>query len=98
MTELPHGSFARAGAPPVRSTAIYTRDDGIVAWQDCIEPTGAATDNIEVHGSHCGLGANPAVFYTVADRLAQAADQWQPFERRGFLSWTYPSTDAAVAN
>lgn len=77
-------------APPVPSTAIFTRDDGIVAWQNCVEPTGDQTDNIEVHGSHCGLGVNPAVFYAVADRLAQAADDWRPFERRGLRAWVYP--------
>lgn len=85
-------------APPVPSTAIYTRGDGIVAWQNCIEPAGGETDNIEVHGSHCGLGANAAVFYAVADRLAQAADDWRPFERRGLRAWVYPAPTADVAN
>ncbi|WP_240047683.1 alpha/beta fold hydrolase [Sphingomonas panacisoli] len=85
-------------APPVPSTAIYTRDDGVVAWQNCVEPVGAATDNIEVRGSHCGLGANPAVLYAVADRLAQPADDWKPFERGGLRSWVYPSTACDVVH
>lgn len=76
--------------PPVPSTAIYSREDGVVAWQNCIEPQGPETDNIEVHGSHCGLGVNPAVLYAVADRLAQAEGAWHPFERGGLRSLVYP--------
>jgi pimeloyl-ACP methyl ester carboxylesterase len=76
--------------PPVPSTAIYSREDGVVAWQNCVEPEAPETDNIEVHGSHCGLGVNPAVLYAVADRLAQAEDDWHPFERGGLRSLVYP--------
>ena len=67
-------------APPVPSTAIYTRGDGIVAWQNCVEPESPTTDNIEVHGSHCGLGVNPAVLYAIADCLAQDEGDWKPFD------------------
>ena len=76
--------------PPVPSTAIYTREDGVVAWQNCVEPAAPETDNIEVHGSHCGLGVNPAVLYAIADRLAQAEGDWHPFERGGLRALVYP--------
>ncbi|MDB5704913.1 MAG: hypothetical protein JWN66_2029 [Sphingomonas bacterium] len=79
-----------AELPPVPSTAIYSREDGVVAWQNCVEPRGPETDNIEVHGSHCGLGVNPAVLYAVADRLAQAEGAWRPFERSGLKALVYP--------
>ncbi|MBY0520310.1 MAG: alpha/beta hydrolase [Sphingomonas sp.] len=80
-----------ATPPPVPSTSIYTREDGVVAWQNCVEPRSAETDNIEVHGSHCGLGVNPAVLYAVADRLSQDEGDWHPFERaRGIRSLVYP--------
>lgn len=79
-----------ASAPPVPSTSIYTREDGVVAWQNCVEPRGAQTDNIEVHGSHCGLGVNPAVLYAIADRLAQADGDWHPFQRHGLRALVYP--------
>lgn len=78
--------------PPVPSTAIYTKADGIVAWQNCCEPEDATTDNIEVYGSHCGLGVNASVLYAVADRLAQGADDWHPFQRKGLKSFMYPSS------
>lgn len=81
-----------ATTPPVPSTAIYTKADGIVAWQNCCEPQDAATDNIEVYGSHCGLGVNASVLYAIADRLAQPEGEWAPFERKGLRAWIYPSS------
>lgn len=84
-----------ATVPPVPSTAIYTRADGIVAWRNCVEPASATTDNIEVRGSHCGLGVNPAVLYAIADRLALAEGEWKPFDRTGLLrALVYPSSGA----
>lgn len=80
-----------AAPPPVPSTAIYSREDGIVAWQNCMEPASAHTDNIQVHGSHCGLGVNPAVLYAIADRLAQKDGAWEPFDRSGLRGLVYPS-------
>jgi pimeloyl-ACP methyl ester carboxylesterase len=78
--------------PPVPSTAIYTKSDGIVAWQNCCEPEDASTDNIQVYGSHCGLGVNASVLYAIADRLAQPEGEWAPFERRGLRALMYPSS------
>ena len=75
--------------PPVPSTAIYTRSDGIVAWQGCREQESATTENIEVEGSHSGLGYNPAVLYAIADRLALLEGQWWPFDRDGLRSLLY---------
>ena len=76
--------------PPTPSTAIYSRTDGVVAWQGCLEQDGAMTQNIEVEGSHCGLGHNPAVLYVIADRLALPEGEWSPFDRGGFRSVLYP--------
>jgi hypothetical protein len=85
-------SFARslADPPPVPTTAIYSRGDGICAWQCCVEKRTATTESIEVHGSHCGLGHNPAAVYAVADRLAQSEGQWRPFDRAGWRWFVYP--------
>ena len=79
--------------PPVPSTAIYTRTDGIVAWQGCREQKSATTENIEVEGSHCGLGHNPVVLYAIADRLALAEGDWWPFDRSGVRSFLYPNPE-----
>ena len=73
-------------APPVPTTSIYSRSDGIVAWQGSIQKPAAHnphTENVEVIASHVGLGVNPSAWWTVANRLAQAEGHWQPFERKG---------------
>jgi len=77
-------------APPVPCTAIFSRSDGIVAWQGCMEREGPAAENIEVEGSHCGLGHNPVVLAAVADRLAQPEGQWRRFDRSGLRGLVYP--------
>jgi hypothetical protein len=78
--------------PPVPSTAIFSRQDGVVAWQNSREPKARQTDNIEVKGSHCGLGVNPTVLWAIADRLALPEGEWKPFERSGIKSFVYPSS------
>lgn len=76
-------------APPVPSTSIYTKGDGIVAWQSCLEPETSTTDNIEIPGSHCGLCVNPIAMYAIADRLAQPLAGWKPFARGGMRALFY---------
>ena len=61
----------REAAPlQVPATSIYSRWDGIVAWRACLDTPGERAENIEVIGSHLGLGHNPAVVWAVCDRLA----------------------------
>jgi pimeloyl-ACP methyl ester carboxylesterase len=76
--------------PPVPTTAIFSRTDGICAWQCCVERDGPQTESIEVDGSHCGLGHHPAAVYAIADRLAQPEGAWKPFDRGGWRSLIYP--------
>jgi pimeloyl-ACP methyl ester carboxylesterase len=77
--------------PPVPTTAIFSRTDGICAWQGCVEKTSAMSESIEVESSHCGMGHHPAAVYAVADRLAQAEDEWAPFDRSGWRAFVYPN-------
>jgi pimeloyl-ACP methyl ester carboxylesterase len=77
-------------APPVPTTAVFSRTDGICAWQGCKETSSAIAESIEVESSHCGMGHHPAVVYAVADRLAQTEGQWRPFDRSGWRSLVYP--------
>jgi pimeloyl-ACP methyl ester carboxylesterase len=74
----------------VPSTAIYSRTDGIVAWQLCIESAGPLRESIEVRSSHSGMGVNPSALYAIADRLAQPEGQWQPFRAPLTLRHLYP--------
>lgn len=79
-------------APPQPTSAIYTRKDGIVGWGLSVQKDGHQyCENIEVRGSHCGLTHNASVWYILADRLAQAPRQWQPFHRQGWRQALYPS-------
>jgi len=87
------GARTRVEAPPVPCTAIYSRSDGVVRWQMCREAPGARSENIEVRGSHVGLGFNPLVLYAIADRLALPEGNWRPFERSGFRKILYPTLD-----
>jgi pimeloyl-ACP methyl ester carboxylesterase len=80
-----------ADAPPVPTTAIFSRTDGICAWQGCMEKSSATSESIEVESSHCGMGHHPAVVYAVADRLAQPEGEWAPFNRAGWRSVVYPN-------
>jgi hypothetical protein len=79
-----------AGAPPVPTTSIFSRSDGICAWQACLNEDGPESENIEVYGSHCGLGHHPAAVYAIADRLAQPEGQWKKFDRRGWRGLAFP--------
>jgi pimeloyl-ACP methyl ester carboxylesterase len=91
--------------PPVPCSAIYSKSDGVVHWSSCLEYPGAQAENIEVVASHTGMAMNPIVYHVIADRLAQARDDWKPFERsRGWRTFVYPQPErkhrevAACAN
>ncbi|TBR21449.1 MAG: alpha/beta fold hydrolase, partial [Reyranella sp.] len=79
-----------AEPPPVPTTSVFSRTDGICAWQTCINEEGEQVENIEVYGSHCGLGHHPAAVYAVADRLAQPEGQWKTFDRSGWKGLVFP--------
>ncbi len=65
--------------PEVPVTAVYTRSDGIVAWQSCLEAEGPRRENIEVRGPHSTMARNPAAWRIIADRLAQPEGEWRPY-------------------
>jgi pimeloyl-ACP methyl ester carboxylesterase len=52
-------------------TAIYSKADGIVAWQACIDTSGAAVEHVEVGTTHVGLGFAPEVYRVIARRLVE---------------------------
>lgn len=84
---------ARVSSP---MTSIYSRSDGVVAWRASRLPPASQVENIEVIGSHVGLGVNAAVLVAIADRLAQREGEWKPFAaRRSPLRLLYPDPDRA---
>ena len=58
--------------PEVPLTAIYSKNDGIVAWQTCVLRPDTMAENIEVNkASHLGMCANPDVMRLVAETLSR---------------------------
>ena len=58
--------------PDVPVTCIYTKTDGLVPWKHCMEAESyrKGIKNIEVFGSHSGLGANASVLMITANALS----------------------------
>lgn len=52
-------------------TAVFSRRDGIVAWQACIDEHNPQVDHVEVSSSHLGMGLDPAVWMLAARLLSQ---------------------------
>lgn len=68
--------------PPLRTTSIYSRSDGVVAWQTCRHDNRSRlVQDIEVAGSHIGMGWNREVLAVVADRLGQQRGPWRRYVR-----------------
>ncbi len=65
----------------VPTTSIYSKSDGIVHWQGCLEQEGHERENVEVHCSHTGMGFHAEVFAVVANRLALPEGEWRPYLR-----------------
>lgn len=82
---------------PVPTTAIYSKQDGIVPWRLCMEIEETSIhQNVEVRGSHFGLGHNPSVMRIIADRLQYEQNNWTAFSTSSVLEdWLlYPSASA----
>ncbi len=60
-------------AAPIRVplTVVFSRRDGIVSWQACIDRSSPRAEHVEVSSTHLGMGVDPDVWALVADRLAE---------------------------
>jgi len=68
-------------APPVPTTSIYSKNDGIVCWRGCVQRRSALAESIEVEASHLGMISHPQVLRLVASRLSQPEGAWRPHRR-----------------
>jgi pimeloyl-ACP methyl ester carboxylesterase len=60
------------GAPiSVPLTVVFTRRDGIVSWEACIDRVSPYAEHVEVFSTHIGMGVDPDVWALVAQRLAR---------------------------
>jgi pimeloyl-ACP methyl ester carboxylesterase len=70
IREIERRIAERRSAPmAVPVTAIYSRNDGVVAWRACIDPDDTNVEHIEVSSSHLGMCLDPDVWRIVSDRL-----------------------------
>jgi triacylglycerol lipase len=58
-------------AADVACVSVYSKRDGIVDWQACLDPH--ATASVEIRASHCGMAVSPAAWRAVADALGDFA-------------------------
>jgi pimeloyl-ACP methyl ester carboxylesterase len=84
--------WAELGSLRVPATSVYSRADGIVPWSSCRYGRRTNRENVEVRGSHLGLGYNPAVLWVLADRLGMAEGSWTPFRPPVGLRPLFPRT------
>jgi hypothetical protein len=82
----------------VPSTAVYSRKDGIVSWQTCVEPETPLHENVEVRCAHLGFGVDPATLWVIADRLAVPPGARRPFRVPAGLRPLYPGRAMTVTD
>ncbi len=84
-------------APPVPTTSIFSRTDGVVAWHCSVNDVLPHTENIEIAASHVGMGMNPLAMYVLADRLRQDPQNWQRFDASGARGWFFKHAEPPAA-
>jgi hypothetical protein len=50
-------------------TVIFTRNDRVVTWGACLDRTSQQVEHVEVRSTHLGMGIDPDVWRTIAERL-----------------------------
>jgi len=66
--------------PPVPTTSIFSKSDGVVDWNHSIIDEGLISENIEVHTSHLAMGLHLKTVQIVANRLTQSPNAWVKWE------------------
>lgn len=75
LAEIRERVEERAATPiDVPVTAMWSRNDGIVNPRACLDQRNATAENVEVSGTHLGMGIDPDVWAVVAQRLADDAE------------------------
>lgn len=60
--------------PDVPVTALYSKEDGIIDWQSCLQEETAHCINVEVSGAHSAMGFNPKAQAMIAREIARVAE------------------------
>jgi len=56
----------------IDAVSVYSRTDGIVDWNACIDPHAR---NVEVASSHCGMSVHPAVYSVLEEVLESGRER-----------------------
>ncbi len=72
LERLVDARYDRPLTTPV--TAVFSKSDGIVAWEACIDRRSPGIEHVEVKSTHIGLGFCPEVYRIIADRLARHSE------------------------
>jgi triacylglycerol lipase len=70
--------------------SVYSRSDGIVRWESCLDP---AAENVEIDASHCGMAVNPGAYRA----MATALERFRRNERRRAAAGIVPLRTARAA-
>jgi pimeloyl-ACP methyl ester carboxylesterase len=62
------GQIGRAPGVPV--TAVYSEDDGILDWRQCLQDEDALCRNVRITGAHATMGSNPEAQLAMALALS----------------------------
>lgn len=76
IAEIDH-LVAASNRTPIRVpvTAIWSRRDGIVAWQACVDDFTPTIENLEATSCHWALGLDPEVLAALPERLRGTTGQ-----------------------
>ena len=55
---------------PMPATAVYTEDDGVVDWRECVQDEAPGCVNVRVSGAHVTIGQNPEALAAIARALS----------------------------
>jgi triacylglycerol lipase len=58
-------------AAGVGFVSIYSRNDGVVDWRSCLDPS---ADHVEIDASHLGMGLNAGAYRAIATALRRFRD------------------------
>lgn len=58
---------------PMPLTALYSEEDGIVDWRQCLPDEGPDQELVRVSGAHSVIGSNPQAQRVIAEVLAREA-------------------------
>ena len=76
-----HGeySYSFGPNPPVPTTSIYSKEDGLIPWEYSIIDETHLSENIETDSTHYAMGLHLHTVNIIADRLIQHKEHWDKY-------------------